>query len=169
MIWIILAILLMGCALWMCIKPYIPSCLPAYAAFWILKASGAVSAPSALMLSWGIVVIVLLIIDYIQPQAVAKATNGTLFFTVGALAGVAVGMNFMSQTGILVGAGAGLIFGAFAFSRSASGKALGFPSVRFFQYLCAKGFPIIVTISIIGIAALLWIMRHYPEFALENM
>ena len=153
----------------MCIRPYIPPTLPAYAALWVLRTSGEIVVPDSFMMSWGIVVIILLLIDYIQPSAITKATNGTVYFTVGALTGTVVGLTAMSQTAIVVGAVIGVALGGLAYSRSDSGRILAFPSVRFFQYLCAKGFPAIVALSIIGVGALLWIIRHYPAFALENM
>ena len=154
MIWIILAVAVMAFGIWMCVKPYFPAALAAYAGLWILKASGAIDASASLMTAWGIAVIILLLIDYMQPPA---------------MAGTAVGLNFMSQAGIVICVAAGVVFGGLAYSRSVSGRALGFPSVRFFQYLCAKGFPIAVTFSIIGVAVLLWVIRHYPAFALEKM
>ena len=169
MIWIILAVAVMAFGIWMCVKPYFPTALAAYAGLWILKASGAIDASASLMTAWGIAVIILLLIDYMQPPAISKATNGTMFFTIGAMAGTAVGLNFMSQAGIVICVAAGVVFGGLAYSRSVSGRALRFPSVRFFQYLCAKGFPIAVTFSIIGVAVLLWVIRHYPAFALEKM
>lgn len=169
MIWIILAILLAVCSLWMCIRPYIPPTLPAYAALWVLRSSGEIVVPDSVMMSWGMAVIILLLIDYIQPRAISKATNGTVYFTVGAVTGAVVGLTAMSQTAIVAGAAVGVVLGGLAYSRTDSGRMLAFPSVRFFQYLCAKGFPAIVALSIIGVGALLWIIRHYPAFALENM
>ena len=169
MIWIILAILLTACSIWMCIRPYMPPAILAYAALWVLKASGEITASGDLMMSWGIAVIILIIIDYAQSQAISKATNGTLFFTIGALAGASVGLTTMTQLGVVAGAFIGVILGGLAYSRSADGRLLGFPSVRFFQYLCAKGFPTAVSVSIIAVAALLWILLNYPAFALENM
>lgn len=169
MIWVILAILLAACSLWTCIRPYMPPTLPAYAALWVLRSSGEIVVPGSFMMSWGIAVIILLLIDYIQPRAIAKATNGTIYFTVGALTGTIVGLTAMSQTAIVAGAAAGVVLGGLAYSGSDHGRMLAFPSARFFQYLCAKGFPAIVALSIIGIGALLWIIRHYPAFALENM
>lgn len=159
----------MACGIWMCIRPYVPPMLPAYAALWLIRISDTATAPTSLMMSWGIIVIVLLLIDFIQPQAIAKATNGTVFLTVGALAGTSVGLIAMSQLGVVGGAVAGVFLGGLAYSRGASGRSLAFPSVRFFQYLCAKGFPIAVTVSLIGVCTLLWIVRNYPAFALENM
>lgn len=62
-----------------------------------------------------------------------------------------VGLTFATSATIIIGSAIGALLGALAFAKTNSGKSLNFPSRQFFNYLAAKGLPIIVTASIIGV------------------
>ena len=53
---------------------------------------------------------------------------------------------------MIVGAVVGAVAGGIFFARTPKGAALHFPSKRFLQYLCAKGFPTVVSVSLLGMA-----------------
>lgn len=150
-------------------RPYIPGALLAYAGLWLLKWGGVLHPSTSLLISWGVIVVIVLIIDYLLPAGIARATNGMAYMGVGGLVGLFVGMTGFSLAWAVTGAAAGVLLGALAFTRMPGGRELGFPSSRFFQYLCAKGLPAVVTLGIIGIAVLLAVMEHYPGFALDRL
>lgn len=151
------------------LRPYVPGAVLAYAGLWLFKWSGFIHPSAGLLASWGVIVVVVLVIDFLLPSSISRATNGMGYMGVGGLVGLFVGMTGFSLAWAVAGAAAGVLLGAFAYTRMPGGKALGFPSSRFFQYLCAKGLPAVVTLGLIGIALLLVVMEQYPGFALDQL
>lgn len=112
-------------------------------------------APSwGTLLFWGIAAAIATGIGFLLPPAVSEARNGVAYMTAGALAGTFAGMAMSAQAPMIIGAILGVIFGIVAFSRTPAGKSLGFPSSRFMNYACAKGFPIVITACECGLTAL---------------
>lgn len=151
------------------LRPYVPGAVLAYVGLWLLRWSGVIHPSAGLLTSWGIIVAVVVVIDLLLPPAVARATNGMAHMGVGGLVGLFVGMTGFSLAWAVTGAATGVVLGALAYTRTPGGRSLGFPSSRFFQYLCAKGLPAVVTLGLIGIALLLVVMEHYPGFALSQL
>ncbi len=88
------------------------------------------------------------------PQAVRSTTAGAAYFSIGATAGalIAIAM-WHTLAAITVGAIAGAALGALAFGATPAGKALEFPSKRYFNYALAKGLPAAVVIAAAAVAA----------------
>ncbi|MDE6396676.1 MAG: hypothetical protein K2K84_05345, partial [Muribaculaceae bacterium] len=55
------------------------------------------------------------------------------------------------KASLIGGACLGAFLGALAFSRTAAGRPMHFPSSKFFNYLGAKGIPPVVTLSMVGL------------------
>ncbi len=166
---LIMGIMTLVAAFLAIMRPYLPAAPVAYAGVWFLKWAGVIHPSTSLLISWGIIVATVIIIDLLLPQGVVKATNGMAYMAVGGLVGLFVGLVAFSPAWVVAGAAAGLFLGALAFSRLPSGRELRFHSSRFFQYICAKGLPAVVALGLIGIVILLAIMEHYPEIALKRM
>lgn len=161
---IILTVLLAFVAVFFTIRPYVPAVLPAYLAMWTLKLSGTVILPQSVLIGWGAVALIMTIIEYMQTSPVAKATNGTIYISIGALLGTAVALSSITlNTTIWVVAGAliGSLFGAMVYGRTRSAAALQFPSRQFWLYAMAKIYPCFVAYSILGLLALYTIITHY--------
>lgn len=150
-------------------RPYLPGAALAYAGLWLLKWSGVIHPSVFLLVSWGIIVAIVIVIDLLLPQGIVRATNGMSYIGIGGLVGLFVGMTGFSLAWAVAGAAIGVVLGAIAYTRMPGGRELGFPSSRFFQYLCAKGLPAVVTLGLIGIALLLAVMEYYPGFALDKL
>lgn len=150
-------------------RPWFPGAPVAYLGLWLLKWAGFIHPTVSLLTSWGVIAAIVLGLDLLLPRNVTRATNGMTYMGTGGLVGLFVGMTGFSLAWAVVGAAAGVLLGAFAYTRMPGGEGLGFPSARFFQYLCAKGLPAVVTLGIIGIAVLLAVMENYPGFALSHM
>lgn len=104
---------------------------------------------------WGIAAAIAVAIGLMLPRVVADSRQGLPFMMTGALAGAFVGMLFpYSNAGMILGAVLGTAFGLIIYSRTSSGAILGFPSKKFFNYACAKGFPAVVTACICALAVL---------------
>ena len=165
----IIAVLMAVAAIAASYRPYVPAYLPAYAALWLLKWSGAVNPGTWILTSWGTATAVVLIADMAQPRMVSKATNGLAHMATGALAGTMAGLCTATYVWTAVGAALGTAIGVAAYIRTPSGAALGFASPRFSRYIPAKFFPIVVTYCMLGIFALLIIMAYAPAYALNQM
>ena len=105
------------------------------------------------ILFWGIAAAIALAINVMLPDIVTRTNSGTPFIAGGALAGTFTGL-IMSQPAMIGGAVIGALFGALAFGRMAAGRAMGFPSRRYFNYVLAKGFPAVITTCLCGLAVL---------------
>lgn len=104
---------------------------------------------------WGIAAAIAVAIGLMLPRAVAVSRRGLPFMTTGALAGAFVGLLFpYSGAGMILGAVIGTAFGLILYSRTSAGAILGFPSKKFFNYACAKGFPAVVTTCICALSLL---------------
>lgn len=105
------------------------------------------------ILFWGVAAAIALSINLMLPAIVTRNNSGTPFIFGGALAGTFTGM-ILSQPAMIIGSVIGVAFGALAFGRTTTGRAMGFPSGRFSNYILAKGFPAIITTCLCGLSVL---------------
>lgn len=96
---------------------------------------------------WSVAAVIALGINMLLPREISTSHVGVGYITGASLAGAFVGM-LLSGAGIIIGAVAGALCGGIAFCRTPAGQVLGFPSRKFFNYLCAKGLPIVTVTSI---------------------
>lgn len=167
--WLVIGLVFMAVSLYLLIRPYFPAAVTAYASMWFMKWAHAIHPTDWLITSWGIAVAIVLITDMLQPRQLSRCTNGMTYIGVGAIVGMMVGMTGFSYLWMVGGAAIGVIAGGYVYSRTPAGRPLGFPSARFFQYLCAKGLPAVVTVSVIGIAVMLWIIEQHPVSTIQYM
>lgn len=135
----------------------------AYAALWPLCYIPGMEIPESLLIFWGIAALIALGITYMLPFEVATARLGMGFMTGGALCGMMVGLIASSNAGTICGSAAGVLLGAIAFSRTRRGVQMEFPSKKFFNYLMAKGLPLVVIMSSAGLV----IMACYQFFTMN--
>lgn len=112
-----------------------------------------------LLIFWGIAAVLAAGINLMLPTAIAKARTGVAYMTAAAVAGLMVGL-LTGAEWMVFGAAIGAILGAISFARTPTGRDLGFPSRKFFNYLCAKAIPAVVTISLAGYAILISIEAY---------
>ncbi len=106
------------------------------------------------LIFWGIAAALATAITLMLPAFVARSQKGVAHIAVGTLAGAAVGMVTETRAGIIGGAIIGAFLGAVIFARTPGGHAMAFPSAKFFNYLGAKGLPIVVTIAITALVVI---------------
>ena len=140
-----IAALYAGCR-WAVVAAYL-SLFPA----WIASAKSLGDAATTLTF-WGVAALIVIGINVLLGKRVATQRLGLGYIVTATVAGALVGI-VMSPTWMVFGAVVGAVFGALAFSRTPAGKPLEFPNSRFFDYLCAKGLPTVVTVAIAAIAA----------------
>lgn len=116
-----------------------------------------------MVITWVALTVIVMGVSFMQPAAVMAQKRGMGYMTIGAIAGMAVGLISVSATTsltaqyacMIVGVLAGIFFGFMLFSRTPDAAAVRFPSSRFFSYLAAKGFPLAITIIQPGIVIML--------------
>lgn len=156
-------IILLCLALALSFYPIFPGAVPAYLAMFSLKWAGLQYShdfSNSTLTFWGIAVFIVLGITSLLPKPLAQSTRGLGFIAGGAMAGTAAGMA-VSAGASIAGSLIGASLGALAYNRTHSGAALKFPSSQFVQYLCAKGLPAAVTMSISSIV-ILSLINHIP-------
>lgn len=117
--------------------------------------------PGESLIFWGLAAAIACGINYLLPRELSTGTVGNGYLCGAALTGAFVGM-LVSTAGIVLGAAAGALLGGIAFSRTPAGHVMRFPSREFFNYLCAKGLPVTVVVSL----AVISIMSIYTEVTL---
>ena len=93
-----------------CIVPGIPATPVTYAGLWIAQATDRVNFSWQFMLIWGLVIIVVTILDYVVPAWGTKRFGGTSWGVWGSTIGVIVGL-FFGAVGVVLGPLVGAIAG----------------------------------------------------------
>jgi uncharacterized protein YqgC (DUF456 family) len=93
-----------------CIVPGLPGTPIAYAGLWIAQASERVDFSWQTLLIWGIVTVVVSVLDYVVPAWGTKQFGGTRWGVWGSTIGVFVGL-FFGFVGVIVGPLVGAILG----------------------------------------------------------
>lgn len=158
-LFLILSILLAGVALFLTLRPFVPSTFIAYLSLWMVKWSGVVAVPEVMLIFWGIATLLTLVINNSLPRQASKSIAGAAYISGGSLTGMLVGLISSYQL-MIIGAAVGALFGAMAYSRTPQGSTIKKPASRFIQYVAAKGLPTIITISLIGIVIQLLILSR---------
>lgn len=107
---LILAGLMMVVAIIGCIVPGLPGTPIAYAGLWIAQATDRVNFSWQMLLVWGIVTVVVSILDYVVPAWGTKQFGGTKYGVWGSTLGVIVGL-FFGAVGVIVGPLVGAVLG----------------------------------------------------------
>lgn len=135
--------------------------LASLAALVLGQLSGYAYVNVSTLVFWIVTVVIVLGIDFLLPAQVRNSRVGVPHFCTGALVGCAIGMLFNSMAGIITGSAVGVLLSAVALSRLQAGNSLEYPSKKFFNYLCAKGLPLVVIYSILGLLGLQFITAGF--------
>ncbi|MBR0309910.1 MAG: DUF456 domain-containing protein [Paludibacteraceae bacterium] len=93
-----------------CIVPGLPGTPIAYAGLWIAQATDRVDFSWQLLLTWGIVTVVVSVLDYVVPAWGTKRYGGTKYGVWGSTIGVIIGL-FFGAVGVIVGPLIGAVIG----------------------------------------------------------
>lgn len=134
-------------------RPWAPAA--AFIAMLIAASSDATDFSAATIIFWLAAATIVTIIVMTLPRSVASSTTGVPYIAGAALCGLFIGL-CISHAAIIIGTVTGALLGAIAYCLSPAGRSLGFPGRKAVNYLCAKAFPIVITLCITGelIAAL---------------
>lgn len=123
---------------------------------------------TGLTLSWLAITLIIMLIIILQNPAIRQQSRGVLYMTLGALAGMCIGLLGFSLSSslqllyalMIIGTAVGIYLGMLVFTSTPDGAAVRPTSGHFFRYLLAKGFPILITVAQIGIVAVILIAGH---------
>lgn len=107
---LIIAALLILVGIIGCIVPGLPGVPLAYAGLWIAQATERIDFSWQMLLVWGIVTIVVSILDYVVPAWGTKQFGGTKYGVWGSTIGVFAGM-FFGALGVIIGPLVGAVLG----------------------------------------------------------
>ena len=93
-----------------CIVPGLPGTPIAYAGLWIAQATDRIDFSWQFLLIWGIVVVIISVLDYIVPAWGTKKYGGTKWGVWGSTIGVFIGL-FFGAVGVILGPLVGAIIG----------------------------------------------------------
>jgi len=93
-----------------CIVPGLPGTPVAYAGLWIAQATERVDFSWQMLLVWGIVTVVVSVLDYVVPAWGTKQFGGTRYGVWGSTIGVFVGL-FAGPWGVILGPLVGAVIG----------------------------------------------------------
>ena len=107
---LILAFLFLLIGIIGCIVPGLPGTPIAYAGLWIAQATDQVDFSWQFLLIWGIVVIIISVLDYVVPAWGTKHYGGTKWGVWGSTIGVFIGL-FFGAAGVILGPLIGAVIG----------------------------------------------------------
>lgn len=93
-----------------CIVPGLPGTPIAYAGLWIAQAADRINFNWQFLLVWGIVVVLISVLDYVVPAWGTKHFGGTKWGVWGSTIGVFIGL-FFGALGVILGPLVGAILG----------------------------------------------------------
>ena len=107
---LILAFFMMLIGLIGCIVPGLPGTPIAYVGLWIAQATEKIHFSWQFLLIWGIVVVIISVLDYVVPAWGTKHYGGTKWGVWGSTIGVFVGL-FFGAMGVILGPLVGAVIG----------------------------------------------------------
>lgn len=166
---IIISVLLWGASLWACLRRRLLAPGLSYLALLAVSLADTpegyplLPVNSVILTGWLCMTIVVMVATTLQPRDERRSAAGAGYMTLGALAGMAVGLlgfTLAEGTGMrysimVVATAAGVLFGYLMYGNTPAGRAEAPGRARFAGTLLAKGFPIAIAVMQLGVALVL--------------
>ena len=107
---VVFAFLMLLIGLAGCVLPVLPGAPLSYLGLLLLHFTERVDFSDTQLLGWGLIVVVLQVLDYVTPMIGSKCSGGTIYGNRGCVAGTILGLFFMPW-GIIVGPFLGAVGG----------------------------------------------------------
>lgn len=107
---LIIAFILIVIGIIGCIVPGLPGTPIAYAGLWVAQATDRIDFSWQFLLIWGIVVVIISVLDYLVPAWGTKRYGGTKWGVWGSTIGVFIGL-FFGAAGVILGPLVGAVIG----------------------------------------------------------
>lgn len=121
-----------------------------------------------IIITWLALTLVTVGVSVMQPPAVMSQRRGVGYMTVGALAGMVLGLPGMTMIVdslnavyalMVVGVIIGVFLGYFLYTRTPRGRQLRATRSRFVSYMLAKGAPVAIVVMQLGVVLILWLAK----------
>lgn len=149
--WLVFAMILAAMALAMMFVPRLPACITAYMAMWAGRFSGYAPLSDTTLIFWGIAVAIVIVNRFLLPPFIRNSSRGLGYIATGAIVGMALGLTLYTAASVIGFTILGALVAAIAYAKTAQGASLEFPTVKFFNYLGAKGIPAVMAASMVGL------------------
>lgn len=133
LLWIALGVVCIIIGLIGAFLPVIPGLPFSYAGLWVLQLSGAAQFSTFFLVAWGIVVVLVLLLENFIPAYTTKKYGGSVYGVTGSTIGMILGMLFFPPIGFFLGTLVGAFIGEFIYKqditialKSAWGSFIGF-------------------------------------------
>lgn len=153
-VFLVLGFACMAAALVLLVKPWWVAAVPAFAGMLLLHLSTAIFVKREALIFWGAAATVVVMIRYLAPGGGDNGgggITGNLYVAGGAVVGALLGI-VTNPAVIVLGAIAGAVLGALAFSRTPRGRWRKLRGPALIQWFCARCLPAIVAVAIMGIS-----------------
>ncbi len=100
------------------------------------------------LIVWGVVVVVVSVLDYVVPMYLTKATGGSKYAERGAMIGMIVGIIF-TPIGMILGSFLGAFLAELSFAKQSAGAALKAAAGSFIGFILGTGLKTIVSVLIL--------------------
>lgn len=169
---IISGIIFYTAAIFLLFKKQIIAPIASFLGLLMMSFSEILHINNTMLMTWLCMTLIVSAATYMQPIAIQQQTRGMGYMTVGAFAGMTVGLVSFTMSAtpgllngfMILGTIIGIFFGYFLFTRTPHGRQVGLGTGNFFKYLLAKGFPTAITIIQIGILLIVIIALHNQPF-----
>lgn len=145
-LWLILAVVCAIVGIVGSVLPVLPGPPISYITLWMIWLYDSEKMPIWLLIFWGILMIIVTVIDYIAPIWLTKIGGGTRYGEIGATIGVIAGLFFMPE-GLIIGPFVGAFIGELL-AKTPFLKALKVAFMSLLAFLLATGFKLIYGIMI---------------------
>lgn len=168
---IILSIAFYLASIFLLLKKQLIAPIASFLGLLMMSLSETLPINNTMLTGWLCMTLIVMAATYMQPVAIQQQTRGMGYMTIGAFAGMTVGLVAFTVSSVpsllngfmILGTLAGTFFGYLLFTRTPDGRQVGIGTGNFFKYLLAKGFPTAITIMQIGIMLVVAIALNNPR------
>lgn len=146
-----LSLVLLTAGVFLSFRPVFCSVLPTYLALLLGHLSGLITLSEKDMIFWGVATVITLIIFYMLPGHISRSRYGQIYLGIGTFAGAMTGATMSNVSAIIIASILGFLFGCLVYYRSKSSFDMRTDQRKFWNYLLAKGFPLIINLVMTGI------------------
>lgn len=136
------------------VLPMLPGAPLSYAALWLVWFYDSSSMPAAVLWVMGVLMVLLLLLDYVAPIWLTKLGGGSKYSMWGATLGVFAGLFFLPW-GLVLGPFVGAFLGELM-AHATTGKALWVAMLSFVSFLLTTGIKLFYAIAAMVLWAVCW-------------
>ncbi len=136
--------------------------MPAYVAMWLCSVAGVVYLPMRFLLIWGGITLLIVALDWFQPEMPRLRLSQKLYLLLGAVAGSLLAFA-LSPHYIILACAFGAALGMLAYVRTPDGKETLSASSSLLLFYAMYALPIVALVSMLMLLADAAVVKHIAE------